>query len=304
MYVSSDFLKDLNIIGCDDDKEEHQVKAKDFLDKMISFASTTGMNILYNRFGEDYKTIIHYPLILWSLRLNEDDLHTEKFNKMFPDEESVYEEMKNNSELPWTDEEINFIKNQPDSLRELLKENNKTIFTEGDAYVDGKKTRDYTFEDWLFDKTVEAPLEAVMYWKNYTVTNTWKLSHSHESQDGGDIYEDKTEEEIKEIVSTIAKDFFGDVLESTNTIPVDFDEKGGMIINKTSLSEGTDEDTYMLTDGYGDEHIVDGKEKATEKATELVNEKIQIQFGIKIERKITEPDGYFAWREENRADYL
>ena len=60
----------------------------------------------------------------------------------------------------------------------------------------------------------------------------------------------------------------------------------------------------MLTDGYGDEHIVDGKEKATEKATELVNEKIQIQFGIRIERKIAEPDGYFAWREENRAEYL
>ena len=50
--------------------------------------------------------------------------------------------------------------------------------------------------------------------------------------------------------------------------------------------------------------MLDGKEKAIEKATELVNEKIKHQFGMRIERKITEPDGYFAWRQENREDYL
>ena len=302
MYISSDFLKDLTIIRCDDDKKEYQLKAEDFLNKMIGFASTAGLNILYNRFGEDYKTIIHYPLFIWSLRQNENDLHSEKFNKKFPDEESVYEEMRNNLGLPWTEEEINNIKNQPNSLRNQLKEGNHILFTEGDAYVDGKKTRDYNFEDWLFDNTVEAPLEAVTYWKNHTVTNSWILFHDN-SKDGGDLHEDKTEEEIKEIISTLSKEFIGDVLKSAHAIPVDYDEKGGQKILK-SLEEGTDEDTYEITDVEGKQYILDGKEKAIEKATEIANEKVKVQFGLQVLRKITEPDGYFAWREENRADYL
>lgn len=303
MYINGDFLTDLNIIKCDDDKEEHQVKAKDFLNKMIEMASELGVNILYNRFGEDYKTVMHYPLIIWSLRLNEDDLHTEKFNKMFPDEESVYEEMRNNSGLPWTEEEINNVKNRATpEIREMLKENNKIIFTEGDGYVDGKKVKEYKQEDWIFDKTVPAPVDAVTYWNDYTVTNTWILFHDN-SKDDGDMHEDKTEEEIKEIISTLSKEFIGDVLESAHAIPVDYDEKGGQKITK-SLGQGNDDDTYEVTDDNGNQHILDGKEKAIEKATEIANEKLKVQFGLKIFRKITEPDGYFAWREENREDYL
>ena len=298
MYLNSDFTKNvINLFGCDEDKEESQLKAEVLTNELTKAGTfTLKVNRLYNTYGEDYKSMCDIPGFLWYFRLVDEGIMP-ILDKRFPTLEDIYELMEDEG---YTESDINRFKNLPNSTVAFIKKNMETIVKEGTASYD-LDCKNWCA--WMGDKTIDAPLNAVTFWNDYTVTNTWKLTHN-DSEEAGDIYEDKTEEEMKEIVSTIAKDFFGDVLESTNTIPVDFDEKGGMIFNKTSLSEGTDEDTYMVTDGYGDEHIVDGKEKATEKATELVNEKIEIQFGIKIERKITEPDGYFAWREENRADYL
>lgn len=297
MHINNDFFENvINLFGCDEDKEETQLKAENLTGQLLKNCDSLGINILYDRYGDEYKEHTTIPIVLWFFRLVDKGV-VPILDERYPTLEDIYKLMEDEG---YTESQINKFKNLPSSTVTEFKKSMQTVVEEG--------TADYSvdtgnFMSWFGDKTKPAPLDAVTFWNDYTVTNTWKLSHN-DSKDGGDIYEDKTEEEIKEIVSTIAKDFFGDVLESTNTIPVDFDEKGGMIFNKTSLSDGDDEDTYIVTDGYGDEHIVDGKEKATEKATELVNEKIQIQFGIKIERKITEPDGYFAWREENRADYL
>ncbi len=299
MYMNNDISNKLNIQGCDPDRKEGHRTANQNTKELIEAASALGVNRLYNKYGDDYKETCEMPLYLWAFRCMDTGIIPE-FDEAYPDFDSIYERMKNEG---WTEEEIDKVKNLPNTYIKQVKQGCETVFIEGDGFVDGKYVKPYPVFKWVVDKTKPAPLDAVTFWNDYTETNTWKLTHDTSEEDG-DIYEDKTEEEIKEIVSTIAKDFFGDVLESTNTIPVDFDEKGGMIFNKPSLSDGDDEDTYILTDGYGDEHIVDGKEKATEKATELVNEKIQIQFGIRIERKITEPDGYFAWREENRAEYL
>ena len=44
--------------------------------------------------------------------------------------------------------------------------------------------------------------------------------------------------------------------------------------------------------------------EALEKSIQIRKDKIDIGFGFTVFRKITEPDGYFAWRQENRADYL
>ena len=297
MHINNDFFVFvINLFGCDEDKEETQLKAENLTGQLLKNCDSLGINILYDRYGDEYKEHTTIPIVLWFFRLVDKGV-VPILDERYPTLEDIYKLMEDEG---YTESQINKFKNLPSSTVTEFKKSMQTVVEEG--------TADYSvdtgnFMSWFGDKTKPAPLDAVTFWNDYTVTNTWKLSHN-DSKDGGDIYEDKTEEEIKEIVSTIAKDFFGDVLESTNTIPVDFDEKGGMIFNKTSLSDGDDEDTYIVTDGYGDEHIVDGKEKATEKATELVNEKIQIQFGIKIERKITEPDGYFAWREENRAEYL
>ena len=299
MHMNNDISNKLNIQGCDPDKEEGQRTANQNTKELILAGTALGVNRLYNKYGDDYKETIEMPMYLWAFRCIDTGIIPE-FDEAYPDFDSIYARMKNEG---WTEEEIDKVKNLPNAFIKQVKQGCETVLIEGDGFVDGKYVKPYSFFKWVVDKTKPAPVDAVTFWNDYTVTNTWKLTHN-DSEEAGDIYEDKTEEEMKEIVSTIAKDFFGDVLESTNTIPVDFDEKGGMIFNKTSLSEGTDEDTYMVTDGYGDEHIVDGKEKATEKATEFVNEKMEIQFGIRIERKITEPDGYFAWREENIADYL
>ena len=297
MHINNDFFKNvLKLWGCDEGKEETQLKAENLTRQLLKYCDSLGMNILYDRYGDEYKEHSTIPQALWLFRLVDNGIMPE-LDKRFPTLEDVYKLMKDEG---YTESEINTYKNLPSSFVEQTKKKMQTVVLEGTADYSVGTTN---FISWFGDRTIPAPLDAVTFWNDYTVTNTWKLTHN-DSEEDGDIYEDKTEEEIKEIVSVIAKDFFGDVLESTNTIPVDFDEKGGMIFNKTSLSDGDDEDTYMVTDGYGDEHIVDGKEKATEKATELVNEKIQIQFGIRIERKITEPDGYFAWREENRAEYL
>lgn len=298
MYINNDFLeKGIQVFNCDGEKEESQLKSKDTFKKLLKSITTLGTNTLYNRHGANYKETIDIPSFLFTFRLCSKGIMP-KLDERFPTLEDIYKLMEDED---YTESEINNFKNLPNSWTKEAKDSVEVLVKEGTASYD-LDCKNWC--KWMGDKTIDAPLDAVTFWNDYTVTNTWKLSHNDESQDGGDIYEDKTEEEIKEIVSTIAKNFFGDVLESTNTIPVDFDEKGGIIFNKTSLSDGDDEDTYIVTDGYGDEHIVDGKEKATEKATELVNEKIQIQFGIRIERKITEPDGYFAWREENIADYL
>jgi len=297
MYLNSDFTKNaINLFGCDEGKKESQLKAEVLTNELTKAGTfTLKVNRLYNTYGEDYKSMCDIPGFLWYFRLVDEGIMP-ILDKRFPTLEDIYKLMEDEG---YTESDINRFKNIPNSTVEYIKKNMETVVKEGTASYD---VDSYNWCAWMGDRTKPAPIEAVTFWKDYTETNTWKLTHDF-SEELGDIYEDKTQEEIKEIVSTLAKNFFGDVLESTRAIPIDFDEKGGQKFTKT-FADGTDEDTYKITDYYGNDHMLDGKEKAIEKATELVNEKIKLQFGMRIERKITEPDGYFAWRQENREDYL
>ena len=292
MHLNLDFIKEIGLTECLVDNGRD---LNDEMNKMLDGLSFYGLNVLYNRYGDEYEDKVDIPTFLWIFRLCDDGI-IPSLDARFPTIEDIYTLMKDEG---YTESEINKFKSIPwEFLKEPTK-NTESLIKEGTTtYEIGCSN----WSTWMGDRTKPAPIEAVTFWKDYTETNTWKLTHDF-SEELGDIYEDKTQEEIKEIVSTLAKNFFGDVLESTRAIPIDFDEKGGQKFTKT-FADGTDEDTYKITDYYGDDHMLDGKEKAIEKATELVNEKIKFQFGMRIERKITEPDGYFAWRQENREDYL
>ena len=296
MYINNDFLENgIEVFHCDEEKNESQLKSQDIFKKLLESVTPLGLNILYNRHGADYKEIIDIPSFLFTFRLCSKGIMP-KLDERFPTLEDIYKLMEDEG---YTESEINKFKNLPNSLKTFAKNSVEVLVKEGTASYD-LNTKNWC--KWMGDKTIEAPLEAVTFWNNYTETNKWILFHDNSKEDG-DIHEDKTEEEIKELISTLSKEFIGDVLESAHAIPVDYDEKGGQKITK-SLGQGNDDDTYEVTDDDGNQHILDGKEKAIEKATEIANEKLKVQFGLKIFRKITEPDGYFAWREENREDYL
>ena len=299
MYINGDFIKNvINLFGCDEGKEEKQLKAEALTNQLTGAMTSLGLNILYERYGEDYKSIYSIPSYLWAFRLVDKGMMP-ILDKRYPTLEDIYKLMEDEG---YTESEINKFKNVPSPFVKQAKKNMETVVREGYnpdlLYAVNTKI----WASWMGDKTIEAPLEAVTFWNNHTETNKWILFHDN-SKEGGDIHEDKTEEEIKELISTLSKEFIGDVLESVHAIPVDYDEKGGQKITK-SLGQGNDDDTYVVTDTNGNQHILDGKEKAIEKATEIANEKLKVQFGLRIFRKITEPDGYFAWREENREDYL
>ena len=76
-----------------------------------------------------------------------------------------------------------------------------------------------------------------------------------------------------------------------------------LIIN-TELENAEDEDTFLVTNHLGNRVAVDGMEKAITTATEYRKKRAENQLSFSIHRKITEPDGYFAWRQETYSDYL
>ena len=71
-----------------------------------------------------------------------------------------------------------------------------------------------------------------------------------------------------------------------------------------SMKDADDEDTFMVTNYNGDSFAVDGIEKAKETAIQFRKERAGFELSYYVYRKITEPGGYFAWRQENIADYL
>lgn len=153
--------------------------------------------------------------------------------------------------------------------------------------------------EWLYDKTKPAPVEAVTYWKNHIEEDDYMLIHN----DIVTNLEDVTLNEVKAKVQELIDKEFEDPLIEAGVVPVEYDEKGGLTYSR-NLSEADDDDTFMVTDSRGISNPVDGKEKALEKSIQIRKDKIDIGFGFTVFRKITEPDGYFAWRQENRADYL
>lgn len=157
----------------------------------------------------------------------------------------------------------------------------------------------YNAVKWLYDKTQPAPLEAVTYWKNHIEEDDYMLIHN----DIVTNLEDVTLNEVKAKVQELIDKEFEDPLIEAGVVPVEYDEKGGLTYSR-NLSEADDDDTFMVTDSRGISNPVDGKEKALEKSIQIRKDKIDIGFGFTVFRKITEPDGYFAWRQENRADYL
>jgi hypothetical protein len=162
----------------------------------------------------------------------------------------------------------------------------------------------YGYSFWMIDKTKPAPIEAVTYWNNHTVTNDWYITiDGYETQGTKEVLNNKTVEEIKARLDELVTERVGEPLVSSDVEPVDFDEYGGVIMNK-SMKDADDEDTFMVTDYLGNSVAVDGIEKAIETATAYRKARAEFQLSFFIWRKITEPDGYFAWREENIADYL
>ena len=124
----------------------------------------------------------------------------------------------------------------------------------------------------------------------------------------GDIenISDMTKDEMKEKVKTLinSKNFLGTYEETTSMSPVKYDSNGGGL-QDTELEDAEDDDTFHLTNYLGNTYAFDGKEKALEKAKEMWIEKAKFQIAeIYIHRKISEPDGYFAWREQSIDDYL
>ena len=158
---------------------------------------------------------------------------------------------------------------------------------------------------WLYDKTKPAPLEAVMYWKDYTESNDWYLTVGGFDEVVGkkEELENKTVEEVKAKIAEFIEEWLGDPLVSQDVQPVDFDEYGGVIMNK-SMKDADDEDTFMVTNYNGDSFAVDGIDKAKETAIRFRKERAEFELSYYVYRKITEPGGYFAWRQENISDYL
>ena len=296
MYMNNDISNLLNIQGCDPDKEEGQRTANQNTKELILAGTALGVNRLYNKYGDDYKETIEMPMYLWAFRCIDTGIIPE-FDEAYPDFDSIYARMKNEG---WTEEEIDKVKNLPSSFVKQVKQGMETVITEGDGFVDGKYVKPYEYLEWILDKTKPAPLKAVTFWNNYTETNDWIIEKANNQRE---YLNNKTIEEVKARIAELIEGLVGEPLVAQDVIPVDYDEKGGLIFNK-NMEDADDEDTFLVANNDGAMVPVDGIEKAISTATEYRKARIGSEFAIFVSRKITEPDGYFAWREENIADYL
>lgn len=296
MYMNNDISNLLNMQGCDPDKEEGQRTANQNTKELIEAGTALGVNRLYNKYGDDYKETVEMSLYLWAWRCIGTGIIPE-FDKVYPDFDSIYERMKNEG---WTEEEIDKVKNLPSSFIKQVKQGMETVITEGDGFVDGKYVKPYDYLEWILDKTKPAPLKAVTFWNNYTETNDWLIEKANNQRE---YLNNKTIEEVKARIVELIEELAGEPLVSQDVIPVDYDEKGGLIFDK-NMEDADDEDTFLVSKNDGGMVPVDGIEKAISTATEYRKARIGSEFAIFVSRKITEPDGYFTWREENIADYL
>ena len=295
MYINNDISNKLNMQGCDPDKEEGQRTANQNTKELIEAGTALGVNRLYNKYGDAYKETVEMPLYLWAYRCIDTGIIPE-FDEAYPDFDSIYARMKNEG---WTEEEIDKVKNLPNAFKKQVKQGMETVLTEGDGFVDGKYVKPYSFFKWMLDKTQPAPLDAVTFWNDYTETNDYMLVHNDIVTNLKDVTLNEVKAKVQEFID---KDFADSLIEA-GVVPVEYDEKGGLTYSR-DLSEADDDDTFMVTDSNGISNPVDGKEKALEKSIQIRKDKINVRFGMIVFRKITEPDGYFAWREENISDYL
>tara|TARA_E500000178_G_C16921209_1_gene707321 strand:- start:318 stop:1217 length:900 start_codon:yes stop_codon:yes gene_type:complete len=299
MYLNSDFTKNvINLFGCDENKEESQLKAEVLTNELTKAGTfTLKVNRLYNTYGEDYKSMCDIPGFLWYFRLVDKGMMP-ILDKRFPTLEDLYKLMEDQG---YTESDINRFKNLPDSTVKYIKKNMETVVKEGTASYDLECDN---WCAWMGDKTQPAPLEAVTYWKNHTETNDWYITiDGYETQGTKEVLNDKTVEEVKARLDELVTERVGEPLTAQDVEPAEFDQYGGVIMNK-SMKDSNDEDTFMVTDHLGNTVAVDGMEKALETATAYRKARAEFQLSFFIWRKITEPDGYFAWREENIADYL
>ena len=65
------------------------------------------------------------------------------------------------------------------------------------------------------DKTIEAPLDAVTFWKNHTVTNDWRITKDGYNEE---YLTDKTVEEIKSRLQELITEKVEEPLVAQNVI--------------------------------------------------------------------------------------
>ena len=155
---------------------------------------------------------------------------------------------------------------------------------------------------WFFDKTIPGTKKVVEYWNEHFEDNDWTFKTNIDEEP--EIISNMTKDEMKQKVYNYIASKIGTYEEATDMEPVKYDSRGG-VIQDSSLEDAKDDDTFHLTNYLGEVYAFDGREKSLEKAKEMWKEMVNFQaIDVYIQRKISEPDGYFYWREENLEDYL
>jgi len=298
MYMNADMMKKtLNL--CDEAHKGYEIGLKILQDK--------GYLSLYNEHGESHAGLMTIPEWLLVYRTFVNSYWPE--DKVKELEDAYSQEDNENDVTPSFKNDTALLKQLSDVYVTTTKDRNPDLTEEEIKSKDKQWWFDenqgpYGYSFWMIDKTKPAPIEAVIYWNNHTVTNDWYITiDGYETQGTKEVLNNKTVEEIKARLDELVTERVGEPLASQDVEPVDFDEYGGVIMNK-SMKDADDEDTFMVTDHLGNSVAVDGMEKAIETATAYRKAKAEFQLSFFIWRKITEPGGYFAWREENIADYL
>ena len=279
MKISKQFLMDINFFQCD--------KGKLAWDKFNPSDASKEINV--NEFLTKYRYVGYLDS---SIKTFYDSLE----DTSFEDDVSAEEKKIALENYKYV------IDSYDEGIPEQYEEKFKDATTDEEKEELYKEHQQISILRWLIDKTIPAPKKAVEYRNEHTEDNDWTFQVGPD----GDIenISDMTKDEMKEKVNTLIVSKIGTYEETTAMVPVKYDSKGG-VIQDTELEDAEDDDTFHLTNYLGNTYAFDGKEKALEKAKEMWIEKAKFQIvEIYIHRKISEPDGYFYWREENIEDYL
>jgi len=283
MKISKQFLIDINFFQCDKGK-----LAWDKLGGLVSDNGKINGNATVNQFLTMYRYVGNADS---SVKTFYDSLEDTSFEDDISAEDKKIFLKNYKYVIDSYDEGV------PEQYAEKFKDT--TDEEKEDLY---KEHQQISILRWLIDKTIPAPKEAVEYWNEHTEDNDWTFQVGPD----GDIenISDMTKDEMKEKVNTLIVSKIGTYEETTAMSPVKYDSKGG-VLQDTELEDAEDDDTFHLTNYLGNTYAFDGKEKALEKAKEMWIEKAKFQIAeIYIHRKISEPDGYFYWREQSIDDYL
>ena len=283
MKISKQFLIDINFFQCDKGK-----LAWDKLGGLVSDNGKINGNATVNQFLTMYRYVGNADS---SVKTFYDSLEDTSFEDDISAEDKKIFLKNYKYVIDSYDEGV------PEQYEEKFKDT--TDEEKEDLY---KEHQQISILRWLIDKTIPASKEAVEYWNEHCEDNDWTFQVGYD----GDIenISDMTKDEMKEKVKTLINSKIGTYEETTSMSPVKYDSKGG-VLQDTELEDAEDDDTFHLTNYLGNTYAFDGKEKALEKAKEMWIEKAKFQIAeIYIHRKISEPDGYFYWREQSIDDYL